>query len=246
MEIRDHWENLIEESGRSAADLSVAIGKHRSYLSKLLVGKRFEPGAFTAQRLAAELGVTMEYLLGRDDTISVSADPDYREAVHKQASGILEDILRVAHQRLRSSEYVSVGTDMVGALLQWWHQQGGVLAGHDAFESRFDLINVPDPTDMMVIPAKVGALTLACQELGTNDPQALARLVETFDEPTRVDLAKSFLTVSETQRPHLSPVLSVKIPKGEGQFHEFEYFRLQLPVSTPSGDHFILNHCFDA
>jgi|GEM_PF-6781085 len=245
MDICEHWLNLIDKSGRTPADLSTAIGKHRSYLSKLLSGKRFEPGAFTAQRLASELRVSMEHLLGRDESLSVSADPDYRQEVHRQASNVLADVMRVTHERLRSSQYTSADTDMMGALLQWWHKQGGVLSGHEVFESRFDVINVPDPTSLEVMPERIGAETLAAQQLGTNDPHALTQLIRSFDTETRRELGEAFLDVSKTGVPHLTPVLSISIPLGGEHHHTFEYFSLRLPVRTPSGDRFILSHCFD-
>jgi hypothetical protein len=246
MNVQKHWKDLIIQSGRSPAELSVAIGNHRSYLSKLLSSHSFEPGAFTAQKLAIEIGVSLEHLLGGNDTISVSNDPNYIHEVHKQASNIMTDVMRVAHQRLAASGSAYKDQDILRMLLHWWHQQGGILSGHEVFENKFDLINVPDNDDVDVVPQVVGAESLAAQQLRTNDPQALIKLIETFDETSRRSMTQSYIEVATTGRPNLSPAMSVSIPSSDGFKPSFEYFRLQLPVATRDGSRFVLSYCFSA
>lgn len=246
----EHWRELIKASGRDLGPLSKALGKDRSYLSGVLAGRTSDPGVFTSMKLASELGISFETLMRRDDTLSLTPDPNYQLEVNKQASRVLSDVMRVARQKLYFADEFSKGAfsdSFVPLLLRWWHQQGGLLIGHEQLQEHFDIIRCPAITDRMVEPYEVGGKSLAARKLGTTSPDALRKLVETFDDTTRLDLVQSYYEVSTTGEPSLSSPIRVSIPLPEEVSPiEVEYFRLQLPVASPRGDKFVLSYCFPA
>lgn len=239
------WRELIALSGKSMGELGKAIGKDRSYVPAMLTGK--EPGVFTALRLAGELGVSLEeFLNGTGNDLSVAAPSGYRREAHQQAARILTDVLAIAQSNLEQSQLHSGNSDLVVLLTRWWHSTGGVLGGHENFAESVDLIHVPAPDATTVVPAKVGTRSLAARDLETSDPNALAQLVRTFDSGSRRRLVKSYLEVATEKRPVLSPLQTAKIVTPSGQIFTREWFRFQIPVTSPDGTPFVMSYCFRA
>ncbi|EBA17426.1 hypothetical protein RSK20926_06807 [Roseobacter sp. SK209-2-6] len=245
-----HWRALIEASGEGLGPLSKSIGKDSSYLSGVLAGRTKDPGVFTSMALATKLGVSFEFLMGRGDELSLKPDPAYQQEVSKQASRVLTDVMRVARDRLHAASQdpnLLESKDIVSLLLRWWHQQDGKLVGHEQIQDHFDLIHTPSAEDSIVTPYEVGRQSLAAKKLGTTDPDALRRLVETFDKPSQQELVRCYYEVANKGTPTLSPPISVRIPfPAESAEIEVEYFRLQLPVESPNGNRFVLSYCFPA
>ncbi|WP_133166716.1 hypothetical protein [Tritonibacter scottomollicae] len=239
------WRQLIAEDPRSIAEICRAINKDRSWYNTLKPGR--DPGAFTVMALARELRVPIHELLEEEGAISLSSDSCYSEQVNQQASKVLSDVFRVAHNRLQKygHEATAASNSTLPLLLQWWHDQRGCLIGHDMLADRFDIIKAPETGDKIVTPAKVGARSLAAQMLGTDSADALLQLVRTFDRESQERLISSYREVSDSGRPALSAPISARIttPHDAKSIH-VEYFRLQLPVVAPSGDKFVLSYCF--
>lgn len=250
LEMVEHWRSLIATSGRDLGPLSKSIGKDRSYLSGVLSGRTSDPGVFTSMKLASELGISFEKLMGREDTLTLEPDPGYQKEVNKQASRVLSDVMRVARQKLYFEDEFFKRTpndSILPLLLRWWHEQNGLLLGHEQLQEHFDLIRSPALSDKIVEPYEVGGKSLAARKLGTNSTEALRRLVETFDDDARRDLVQSYYEVSSTGKPSLSAPIRVSIPLAELPAPvNVEYFRLQLPVASPRGDKFVLSYCFPA
>lgn len=246
----EHWRTLISTSGRELGPLSRAIGKDRSYLSGVLGGRTRDPGVFTSMKLASELGISFEKLMGREDSLTLEPDPSYQKEVNKQATRVLTDVMRVARQKLYFEDEISKqipNDSIMPLLLRWWHEQNGLLVGHEQLQQHFDLIRSPSPHDRIVEPFEVGGKSLAARKLGTTSTEALRKLVETFDDDTRLDLVKSYYQVASTGTPSLSAPIRVSIPLEElPKPVSVEYFRLQLPVASPRGDKFVLSYCFPA
>ncbi|AUR35806.1 hypothetical protein PhaeoP18_01532 [Phaeobacter piscinae] len=245
----DHWKRLIALDGRSQGELAVLIDKSPGYFSTVWKGGH-EPGVFTTFKLASVLGVSHNHLMGLDGGMSLAPDPGYQSEVNRQASRVLSDVMRVAHQRLslwNSEEPKTTGGNVLPLLLSWWHQQSGNLVCHEGLRDNFDLIKVPNATDTIVEPVELGANSLAAKKLGTNSADALKRLVEGFDTRSRMDLVQSYYDVSQNGTPALSAPISVRIPLPDGvPAAKVEYFRLQLPVVSPNGEKFVLSYCFPA
>ncbi|MFV1504985.1 helix-turn-helix transcriptional regulator [Phaeobacter sp. JH20_09] len=245
----DHWKRLIAVDGRSQGELAALIDKSPGYFSTVWKGGH-EPGVFTTFKLASVLGVSHEHLMGLDGGMSLAPDPGYQSEVNRQASRVLSDVMRVAHQRLslwNSEEPNATGGNVLPLLLSWWHQQSGNLVCHEGLRDSFDIIKAPNATDTIVEPIEIGANSLAAKKLGTNSADALKRLVEGFDTRSRMDLVKSYYDVSQNGTPALSAPISVRIPLPDGvPAAKVEYFRLQLPVVSPNGEKFVLSYCFPA
>lgn len=60
-------EEVMQQRGLSASDLSRATGISRSTLSLLLSGKRSDTTTATAAKISHALGVSVDYLLGLSD-----------------------------------------------------------------------------------------------------------------------------------------------------------------------------------
>ncbi|ATG35881.1 hypothetical protein PhaeoP23_01739 [Phaeobacter piscinae] len=245
----DHWKRLISADGRSQGELAELIGKSPGYFSKVWKGGH-EPGVFTTFKLASVLGVSHEHLMGLDGGMSLAPSPGYQSEVNRQASRVLSDVMRVAHQRLSiwdNETQFATGGNVLPLLLRWWHQQSGHLVCHEGLRDHFDIIKAPDVADTTVEPLELGARSLAATKLGTNSADALKRLVEGFDTRSRMDLVRSYYDVSQQGTPALSAPISVRIPLPDGvPAAKVEYFRLQLPVVSPNGERFVLSYCFPA
>lgn len=221
-----------------------AIGKDRSYISSMLKGK--EPGAFTAQRLAVELGVDLNELLQGPSSLTVTPRESYEGQVHHQAAKVISDVLSLAKDGIERRVLSSNSNDMVVLLARWWHATGGRIGGHEKFADNVDLIRVPEATDNIVVPSKVGGNSLAAQDLRTSDPSALEALVKTFDATSRALLVKSYLEVSDENRPTFSPLMTALIPLPDGKCFEREFFSFKLPVTTQDNTPFVMSYCFKA
>lgn len=239
-ELADHWTTIIERSGKSAEELSLAIGKDRSYLRKTIKG-RSEPSISVATRLADALDVPLEYLLGRQKRMWVETLSQTRSHLDKHAERLMTEVMRTAELKMASAGF----RPTIDHMLAWWHAQNGRLAECSNIEHHFDLIKVPEQGARSVEPHVVGPGSYAARKLKGNPIVRLFELLDTLPEPARIELAKNYFEVAEKGQPRISKKkMTLDLPQ-HGICEEAEYFHLQLPVVAASGDPFILSYCVE-
>ncbi|MEL6411700.1 MAG: hypothetical protein AAFQ38_14985 [Pseudomonadota bacterium] len=222
--------DLVDSSGRSRADLSVSIGRDKSYLSTLL-GKENppDPGATTMRNLAAELCVSMDVLMCVDDQISIAVGEhasDFQKLSAKLASEIATSAQRILAARGQRPK--------IEDMLQWHKETGGVLTGTSRFEDYVDLIEVPEGDANIVHPFRVGPQSLAAETLQKNDPNLLYKVVEDMPVEQRRKIVESYQAAFTRRGSHPIDDLTVTVPylSKPGGF-DVNYFSVRLPVKVP-------------
>lgn len=251
-ELISHWQNLIHAAGFTTTSLSEKVAT-RTTLGKILKENGPKPNIELIMKVADHLGVSLDYLMMRENRISVSSDLNYRKAVNKSAERILHDVMAAAHIRLRSTVERGLQSGdpnleanyILPTLLGWWHQQNGLLTQADQLQEHFDLVRAPNPDDATVEVIRMGQESLAAQKLKTNCPDALNQLVQTFTPDARAEIVRSYYSASQSRQPVLSAPIRVSIPKPlVDNPIEVDFFRLQLPVQAGTGERFVINYSF--
>ena len=75
MEFKDRLASAMKRRGMSQADLCRATGMGTSKVSQILKGKVKDPRLSTAAAISDALGVSLDWLAGRDVTKAAYADP---------------------------------------------------------------------------------------------------------------------------------------------------------------------------
>lgn len=243
-ELISHWRSLCTAEGTPLTRLSIDIGKDRTYLPQLLSQKgtqkrKSEPSVFTMMRLAARLRIPFDHLMMADCKLTISNSPGYSEEIHRQSARLLNDVTEAAKNMLILNGSRPSIDDIIG----WWHSSNGRLDGCGQIEETFDLIHVPRGGAETVTPYRVGSESLAAQKLGTNAPERLGMLVETFDDEARKELVVNYQAAARAKDP-LIKIRTANICTRDGAHVErVEYFRLNLPVVAADNTPFILNFC---
>lgn len=239
-EARRRISGLAQASGRSLSELSVAIGKDRTFLSVLLGGKRnTDPGVSAMMRLADELGVPLDYLLCRDNRFSVLAN-ETADTVERHAVRLMNEVMQETQRRLA----YAAQRPTIDDILQWWRANGGMLCSSAALDPYFDLINVPDQSDQVVVPHKVGPESLASIALKSHEPDRLLKLVEQMSSPARQQLVASYYAASTSPDRFEIALHQINISLNEvGEAFTVDYFRLLLPVKAGDGKSYVLSFC---
>ena len=231
---------VVDLSGRPLSELSLAAGANRAFLSNLFTKENApDPGVTKMAKLAAALGVSLDYLLGPTGSMEIQT-PEHASAVERISGRLMNDVLAAAQRRMAAEGYEPTMQD----IMSWWRSSGGQLTSCGQIEQHFDLIRVPDPSDEIVEPYVVGAHSLAARQLNSNDPNLLKRLVQTMDERQRRDLVRSYSLASrETGRYDVTDhKVTIALPE-VGSGFQVDYFRLLLPVKAGDGNDYVLSFC---
>lgn len=235
-DFHDKLKSLIHASGMDYKQLSLKIGQGERYISNMLNSKS-DPGFGTVAKLCAELNVTPNHLLGIEDKLTVVGPQFEKQLVSAQAERLLNAVTREAQARLLSAGVRPSFDDV----LLWWHQQKGLLANFDGFETHIDLFEPPKIDSTRPIPHYMGPNSLASTAFGVADAAQLKNLLQTFSE----DLCEK-IVIDHVKASQGNPVLTienldVKLP-GRRFPARFVYKRLLLPVHDGNGNEYILNY----
>lgn len=234
------WRDIIDQSGRPLPELSKAIGKDRTYLTKLFAraeeGNFQDPGVFTMMKLASELGLRIDQLMAIDLPISALPSPVYRNELSKVSLRIVNDIFQIGFQAK------TVGRPDMVQVLQWWHRSNGqVGVGHE-IEEHADLIYPPESGDHKVKVHRVGETSLAALVMGNTQASTLEKLAEEYPTDIRNQLLATYQSVYRHQKIDLARIKAPVPILGRTKRTEVVYYRLLLPVQTPDGTPFIMNY----
>jgi hypothetical protein len=243
IEVIVRWKELITLSGKSIPELSIAIGKDRTYLTKLFSraanGHFQDPGVFTTMRLASELGVRIDQLMAVDFPISALPSPDFRNAISEQSARIMSEVLKIGMQS------VSGGRPDLADVLRWWHGSSGIVGVGDSIERHADLISPPESNATELSVYQMGENSLSSHVLKSSVPSDLENLVKNYPISIRKQLIAAYHSVSKHIKIDLSRI-GVPIPIMDGVDQtEVVYYRLLLPVWTPDGTPLIMNYCIN-
>ena len=92
--IAERIDELLRERGISGSRMSADLGMSRSFMTELRKGRAKSVTAETAARIAEYLGVSVDYLLGKDDAVK-SDDP-----VERELAGYLEELRNRPDKRM--------------------------------------------------------------------------------------------------------------------------------------------------
>lgn len=242
----DRIRQLVDKSGRSRAEIGLAVNNDRSFVSGLLTrANPSVPNVVTMARLASELCVSLDFLMCLDDSISVSAGEN-ASAFHAVSARLASDIAQSARRILIARGDRPTFEDV----LSWHKQSGGVLTGSSRIENYIDLIEVPNASDQILRPYKIGPQSLAAETLSAPCPAALLKVVETMRAEQRDNLVQSYRAAFHRRSSHPIEDLRVTIPAArQDENFEVDYLAVRLPVKLPlqgrrSGPaDFILSFC---
>ena len=126
------------------------------------------------------------------------------------------------------------------AILNWWHQNEGLLTGLETIEQYIEIFEKPDETEMRPRPYKIGRESLAARELGLSSPEQLLTIFDGSSPEVAKAVALAHLDVLHGQ-PRLS-CHTVLATMSTGNIVEMVYNRLLLPVKDGNGHTFIINY----
>ncbi len=231
---------LARASGRTKSDISLSICSDRSFLSKLTSQAHpSEPSATRMAALAEELGVSLDYLMGRNSELTV-VPTNAGSALEQHASRLMSEITQVAMQRV----FAAGCRPKVEDFLAWWRENSGRLDSGGRLLAYANILHTPGSEDRDVIPFQIGGNSLAARVFGSTDPDRLLDLGRTLDEESRKGLVAAYRSTSEREKEFSVSPHSIDIFRPElGQKLTVEYFRLLLPVSTADGGSYVLSFC---
>jgi DNA-binding Xre family transcriptional regulator len=100
-------ESLCKQKGVRPGRLCADLGLSRGLMTDLKMGRKKGVNADTAQKIAAYLGVSVGYLLGREsvadvlDQVDVAFYGDFKELNEEEKSAV-RDMVRIMRQRRKS------------------------------------------------------------------------------------------------------------------------------------------------
>lgn len=218
--------------------LSRDIGKNRNYIANLLNGSSsVDPSLTTCRRLSERLGVSIEYLAGMVDEMTVTGDGIAKGTVNLIAEKLIEDIHRATKEAVSGP---SRRPDM-DDLIRWWHMNDGVVPDHTGMLEYVDFHEKPQAEDHMLKPHSLGPNSLASKVLGTPDVDLLRRSMESLT-PENMETALSgyrhieganfHVTIENVSAKHAATAAPIKLT----------YRRLLMPVRDKKGHELILNY----
>lgn len=104
-------DELLRERGISGSKMSADLGMSRSFMTELRKGRAKGVSAETAARIAEYLGVSVEYLLGRDD------GGRYSDPVERELAGYLEDMRNRPEKRMLFSVTKNATREQIEAIV---------------------------------------------------------------------------------------------------------------------------------
>ena len=220
------------KSGLTKQELSEAIGTKPGYISDLFRNRR-DPGASVFLEICRVLGISADHAGGLMPKISmVSREGSESDRI---AAQLMSEVMAITlHQMSAVGRRPSVDD-----IITWWRRESGILNDFDHIAPIVDLYELPDPTDTATRPAKVGQQSLAAESFSVSSVEQLRSIVRSMPEDFRSNLVGSY------SRARDKPVLSLERIDYNGETAPafgFDYARVLLPVTSASGQRFIMNY----
>lgn len=217
------WRSIIAKSeiGRISA-LAEHLGTSPASLRSSL-SNNSAPSADLIIKLADALKTTPNILLGYDD---------------EKFGGVLSEvesaIRRFTLERLSSASMGISGHD----LMRWWKQTGGETGTEPNFIEHVDIYSRPDLDSGDVNPHRMGALSLASQNLGASSPDLLRRTIAPLGQEF-----KSKIVLAHKSSIDKGPVttldqLDVARADGQGRI-QIDYIVTRMPIKLAGVDRII-------
>lgn len=109
--LAERIDDLLRERGISGSKMAADLGMSRSFMTELRKGRAKGVNVETAGRIADYLGVTVDYLLGKDDAAKQS-DP-----VERELEGYLEDLRSRPEKRMLFSVTKNATREQIEAIV---------------------------------------------------------------------------------------------------------------------------------
>jgi transcriptional regulator with XRE-family HTH domain len=232
--LRRKIQNLVGAQDRGVTELSLAIGKSRSYLSGYLNRTGVEdPSIGTMSRLAKELGVSLSYF--DDDTLDFenTAPSD----IDRQASKMLTEVLRSARTKLLAQGDRPSMDTVVG----WWQETNGRLENCDALMPYVDLVSASGLDHGAPQVKHMGARGLSAKTLNSKDTCRLQSFINTLNEVDMEALKKNIATVRQVGIGMVTPQTRLVPATETAEAVQVDFVRLMLPVKDAVGMPYVLN-----
>lgn len=230
--IIDTLKRAQARSGMTKQELSEAIGKKPGYISDLFRNNR-DPGASVFLEICRVLGVSADHAGGLMPKMSMVA----REGSESDriAARLMSEVMAITlHQMSAIGRRPSVDD-----VVSWWRREDGLLNDFDHLAPICDLYELPEATDTATTPAVVGANSLAAESFQVTSVDQLRSIVRSMPAEYRANLVGSYSRARET------PVMSLEridYNGTQGPRFGFDYARVLLPVTSKSGQRFIMNY----
>ncbi|MEM8774858.1 MAG: helix-turn-helix transcriptional regulator [Pseudomonadota bacterium] len=216
--------------------LSLAIGQGERYISNLLSSKS-DPGYSNVVKICAALGTTPNQLAGIGDEIDLTASQIDHQIARAQAEHLLTLITREARRKLSAFG----ARPLLDDVMNWWHEQKGVLTNFDLISEHVDLYLAPSAEHDLPTPYRLGSASLAAESFGIQTAEQLREILSILDE----GLVKN-IKMAHAQTSGGDPKLSIEdidiLLPGHHFASRFLYKRLLLPVRDTKGRKFVLNY----
>lgn len=224
---------LMREAGLSKRQLSLQISDSETFIDDV-VSKRVSPNIEAIYAIATALRVDVADLLRPGPQFGVSGGSRQNYWVERTA----EEYLASALSKSRDSAAHEAPT--FDAVLNWWHNNEGLLSSLDSFEQYIEIFQKPDENEMRPRPYRLGQESLASRELGLTGPEQLQKVFDSSSPEVAEAVAMAHLDVAGGQ-PQLS-VHTILFNLSTGSFVELIYNRLLLPVTDGDGQKYIMNY----
>ena len=109
--IAERIDELLRERGISGSRMSADLGMSRSFMTELRKGRAKSVTAETAARIAEYLGVSVDYLLGKDDASKSDAP------VERELAGYLEELRNRPDKRMLFSVTKGATKEQIEAIV---------------------------------------------------------------------------------------------------------------------------------
>ena len=232
---RDLRAALDAHSLHDMTSLGEAIGKRKGYISSFFAG-RGNPDFITFMKMCAELGLDPIATVSGDSLLNLQPATPLQQEVDKQAMRLLKSVTDAVASRMA----IDNREFSIDDLIIWWHENSGKLHSMDQFAEYVDLIHAPNHPNEVIRPHRLGAKSLASEALFSNDPNKLARFLDSITEEERMEISWSY------HQAALGPstaVPSVVVDMEDmDQPNHLKYYRLLLPVEDAMGNKLILNY----
>lgn len=109
--LAERIDELLRERGISGSRMSADLGMSRSFMTELRKGRAKSVSAETAGRIADYLGVSVDYLLGKDE------DSKYSDPLERELNGYLEELRSRPDKRMLFSVTKGATKEQVEAIV---------------------------------------------------------------------------------------------------------------------------------
>ncbi|MEL8055946.1 MAG: helix-turn-helix transcriptional regulator [Pseudomonadota bacterium] len=238
--------DAISNSPYTKKDINERLGLNPSWLANITSANKLKdenahrpmPGADVMARLAAELGVEANYLLGYAPAPR-SIVAEYPAEVAGLIDRFANDLMRAATAKC-AGQGTEIGPQDV---LKWWRDTGGEVGRGADIEEYFDVVRIPDANDHYVTPIKVGAKSLSAKKIGSSDTNRLLRQVRSWPRSTQRDLVRVYREIRALDCGSSFPVTDMTV-KMEGDPEPYRYWSLRLKASLGGSDSTPVAICF--